>query len=287
MQPSVSVIKQAWLRVVLFLIAYLFLIYSGTTLIEVITAILFSETDTLNLFYTGILSVFLASFMLVFVFRKIVDRQSISSLGFAWKGFGKERTGGFLAGILLITVIATILWLMKLVQWFTVDADAQGLLIVLGLLLLVAIGEEFVFRGYVLNNLMQSMPKEAALFVSAGLFAVFHSLNPNFNLVAFINIFIAGVLLGINYIYTKKLWFGMFFHFSWNFFQGPVLGFQVSGIELPALLQQDLRGSVLLTGGGFGLEASWLATFAMSITAIILYFIFQKKYSTIPVESFL
>lgn len=284
MQSSVSVIKQAWLRVVLFLIAYLLLLYFSTTLIEVLTAILFSETGELNLFYTGILTNFFAGLILVFFFRKIADRQNISSLGLAWKGFGKERTGGLLAGILLITVIATILWLMKLVQWFTADADAQGLLIVLGLLLLVAIGEELVFRGYVLSNLMQFMPKEAALFISSILFAVFHSLNPNFSIIAFINIFIAGVLLGVNYIYTKNLWFGIFFHFSWNFFQGPVLGFQVSGIDLPALLQQDLRGSVLLTGGRFGLEASWLTTFAMSVTTIILYVIFQRKYNTIPVE---
>ena len=30
---------------------------------------------------------------------------------------------------------------------------------------------------------------------------------------------IAGLFLGINYIYTRNLWFSIFFHFSWNFFQ--------------------------------------------------------------------
>ena len=283
MQSSATV-KQGWLRVVLFLIAYLLLIFFSNNLLAVMTVSLFNSTDSMNLFYTGICINFFISIVLVFFFRKTFDRKSFKSLGFEWSGFGKERTGGFFTGILLTTVIATVLWLMQLLQWFITDVDAAGLLIVFALLMLVAIFEELVFRGYLLNNLMESLPKEAALFVSALLFAAFHLLNPDFNLIAFINIFIAGVLLGINYIYTKNLWFAIFFHFSWNFFQGPVLGFQVSGIELPTLLQQNSNGSILLTGGKFGLEASWLVTIAMSLTVLILYFIFQKKYNTPTVD---
>ncbi len=281
---STPIIKKGWLRVLLFLIAYFLVTVFGATLVGIIAAFAFPNPGELNLFYTTILLSFFVGLFLVFFFRKTFDRQSFISLGFAWKGFGKERASGFITGILLISVMATVLWLMKLLQWFTVDPDMQGMLLVVGLLIIIAVGEELVFRGYILNNLMQSMPKEAALVLSAILFAVFHSLNPNFNLIAFINIFLAGILLGINYIYTKNLWFAIFFHFSWNFFQGPVLGFQVSGIELPALLQQNIKGSVLITGGQFGLEASWLATFAMSITVIILYIIFQKKYNPTHVE---
>lgn len=281
---STALIKKGWLRVVLFLIGYFLVTVFGATLVGVVAAFAFTNPGELNLFYTTILLSFFVGLLLVFFFRKTFDRQSFISLGFGWKGFGKERVAGFVTGILLISAMATVLWLMKLLEWFTVDIDAQGMLLVFGLLIIIAIGEELVFRGYILNNLMQSMSKEAALVVSAVLFAAFHLLNPNFNLTAFVNIFLAGILLGINYIYTKNLWFAIFFHFSWNFFQGPVLGFQVSGIELPTLLQQNIKGSILLTGGQFGLEASWLASFVMSIAIIILYFIFQKKYSTAPVE---
>jgi hypothetical protein len=82
----------------------------------------------------------------------------------------------------------------------------------------------------------------------------------------------------MNYIFTKNLWFGILFHVSWNFVQGVVLGFKVSGIELPVLLQQNIRGSVLLTGGEFGLEASWLTAIVFAITIPVYYFLFQKKY---------
>jgi uncharacterized protein len=279
MQTSAPVIQQGWLRVFLFLITYLLLIFSGSYLLTlVLPNLLSSEADAVQSFYISITFVFCISILSVFFFGRVIDKKSFTSLGFLWKGFGKERFGGFTTGLLLITAIATVLWLMKLLQWYTTDADVTGMLLVFVVMMMVAVGEELVFRGYILNNLMQSMNREAALFVSAFLFAVFHSLNPNFNLLAFLNIFLAGILLGINYIFTRNLWFSIFFHFSWNFIQGPVLGFKVSGIELPALLEQNFRGSILLTGGVFGLEGSMLTSIVTAIACMIFYFVFRDKY---------
>lgn len=219
--------------------------------------------------------------MLVWFFRKVFDKESFISLGFKWKGFGKERAIGFFTAVLLITLTSTILWLMQLLQWVTKDFNLQDILLITIVLILIAVTEELVFRGYLLNNLLKHMPGLAALFFSAILFALLHSLNPNFNFIAFINISIAGLLLGVNYIYTRNLGFGIFFHFVWNFLQGPILGYRVSGIELPALLFQNSKGSVLITGGNFGLEASWLVTISLTIAVILLYFLFQKKYNSI------
>jgi uncharacterized protein len=269
-------IKQGWLRVFLFLIAYLlFLVFGGT-----ITALLSLAIPNIAAqpVYLSIGINLIASLAMVFLFRKLIDKASIKSLGFSWKGYSREGSIGFITGILLCTVIAIVLWLMQLLQCYRDDADAVELVKVLFIFVAVALAEELVFRGYVLNNLMQSMKPEAALLLSAIIFAVAHSLNPDFNLTAFLNILLAGLLLGINYIFTRNLWFGMLLHFSWNFVQGSVLGFKVSGLELPSLLQQNMRGSVLLTGGEFGLEASWLTTIVFAAAILIYYLLFQKKY---------
>jgi membrane protease YdiL (CAAX protease family) len=279
MQSS-PIVQKGWLRVLLFLIGYLLLIFFGSAFVGVLVVLAGLKVTAETLFYATVVLNFIIAFATVGLFRNLFDRKTLKSLGFEWKGFGKERTAGFLTGILLLSVMATVLWLMKLLQWFPADVDINGFLLTILMMLLVSFAEELVFRGYVLNNLMQSVPKEAALFTSAILFAIFHSLNPNFNLIAFINIFIAGMLLGVNYIYTRNLWFAIFFHFTWNFFQGPILGFEVSGLSLPSLLDQNLRGSILLTGGEFGLEASWLTTFATSLMAIALFFLFQRKYES-------
>lgn len=276
---SSPAIKKGWLRVLLFIIFYTMLSLFGSTVTGILFLVLQLPATDSSLFYGGTVLIFLISFLSVWVFRKVFDRKTVDSLGFQWKGFANERSIGFVTGLLAITVIASILWIMQLLQWFTATINWDDILLVTFILILVSFSEELVFRGYILNNLMQSMPKMPALLVSAMLFAGFHTLNPGMSLIGFLNIFIAGVLMGINYIFSRNLWFSIFFHFSWNFFQGPVLGFEVSGLDLPVMLEQNLRGSTLLTGGAFGLEASWLATFTMCLACILLYTVFQKKYS--------
>lgn len=273
------VIQQGWMRVVLFIICYLLLIiFSNFALSSLPAQVLTPITDQMPFFYISILFNFLISLLLVWFFRKAFDRKPFMSIGLQWNGYKRERLIGFLTGVLLCFGIATVLWLMQLLHWFTNEIDIAAMLGAVLLLVIVSMAEEIVFRGYILNNLMDSLSKEAALISSAILFAVFHSLNPNFNLTAFVNILLAGILLGINFIFTRNLWFALFFHFSWNFLQGPVLDFPVSGLELPTLLQQDLKGSVLLTGGAFGLEASWLTTIFFGLAIVILYPSFQRKY---------
>lgn len=278
---STAAIKKGWLRVVLFLIFFILLSFFGSTLLGIVLLMMGLPNADTALFYGGTVLIFLASFLSVWIFRKAIDRNTFSSLGFRWKGYTNERSTGILTGIVTITIIATVLWAMQLLQWFTADINWIEILQVTLILILVSFSEELVFRGYILNNLLQSMPKIPALLISAVLFAGFHALNPGMSLIAFLNIFIAGALMGSNYIFTRNLWFSICFHFSWNFFQGPVLGFEISGLDLPVMLEQNLRGSTLLTGGAFGLEASWLATFTLSITTLILFLLFQRKYSIV------
>jgi uncharacterized protein len=284
MQSSAIKARSMWIRILFFLVCYILFIFIFSNVTQFVSPLLFHETTSLNLFYTSVLFNFLISLILVWFFRKVFDKESFNSLGFKWKGFGKERAIGFFTAVLLLTGISSILWLMKLLQWIVTDFKLQDFLLITFVLVLIAVTEELVFRGYLLNNMLKRMPKQAALILSALLFAVFHSLNPNFNFIAFINVFLAGLLLGVNYIYTRNLNFAIFFHFSWNFIQGPLLGYRVSGIEFPSLLFQNSIGSVLLTGGNFGLEASWLVTITLTIAVVLLYILFQRKYNSISVD---
>ena len=121
---------------------------------------------------------------------------------------------------------------------------------------MVALNEEISVRGYMLHNLMHSVNRYAALVISSLLFSVMHLLNPSFSLVSFVNIVLAGILLGVYYIHRQNLWFPIALHFAWTFCQGPVFGFEVSGINLPGFIQQQVNGNELITGGEFGFEGS-------------------------------
>jgi len=62
-----------------------------------------------------------------------------------------------------------------------------------------------------------------------------------------------GLLLGINYIYSRNLWFLLFFHLSWNFFQGPILDSGLAGLVCRRCWW-GAKGDLFITGGEFGLE---------------------------------
>jgi uncharacterized protein len=277
-------IAHGWLRALLFLILYFLISLTAGFLLALIKLgsgkapqFNLQRLGDQRLVYAGFLLIALISFGLVAFFRKWIDRRSFSSLGFGWKGHEKDAAAGFLLGsALLCTGTLILVWHHNL-EWTDIRFNSLDLFSGIMVMALIAAYEELVFRGYVLHNLMQSLPSWPALLVSAGLFALAHAGNPYINWVGWINIFLAGCLLGVNYIHTRNLWFGIFLHFSWNFFQGPLLGFDVSGLNLQSLLQQELKGSPLLTGGGFGFEGSLTATLLCLPALAALGWVYRRK----------
>ena len=146
----------------------------------------------------------------------------------------------------------------------------------------VAINEEVMARGNILRTLMESMGKYWALVVSAVIFSLLHGLNPGITFIGFTNIFLAGILLGIYYIHTKNLWFPIGLHLTWNYFQGPVWGYSVSGEEIKGMVTQKLTGSDLFTGGKFGFEASLICTIIMVAAIILIDWIARKNVVSEP-----
>jgi membrane protease YdiL (CAAX protease family) len=289
-------LELGWLRVLLFGAFFLLL----TLLITIPAVLLLTDmkmedisddpfhliTNLLNGKYLWlvVLLEWIISMLSAILFRLFVDRQSLLSLGFSFPGYRMEAGAGFFTGTALLGLGALILFLSGRFHWTDIDFDALSLLKSIGLLIIIAFSEELVFRGYILNNLMRSFNKWTALIVSAILFAGFHITNPGITPLAFANLAIMGVLLGINYIYSRNLWFSILLHFSWNLFQGPLMGFKVSGLNLPAMVQQETKGDLILTGGDFGLEGSILITAITLIAILLLNLAFEKKYSgTLPV----
>ena len=183
--------------------------------------------------------------------------------GFSLEGLGRSLTmrwKDWLSGILLATVLYAVgfgisLW-AGAVEIAGVAFNPSSLLISLVFFLLVAVTEELALRGFVLERLLQSgVNKFCALFLSAALFSLIHIGNPNFDFLSFINILLAGILLGSSYIYTRNLCFPIALHWFWNWIQGPVLGYEVSGNKFcNGLLALRLPEANLINGGAFGFE---------------------------------
>ncbi len=281
-------IPASWLRVILFVLAYLGvnllayrLLQSNfsfiRTLEEQVAKVSGDPSRDFNFMLLTLFSSFLLSVLLVILFRKFIDRQSVSSLGFQYQDHIPDAVVGSLLPVIILGSVSLVLYFNKNLEWTDINFDSGDFLNGLFLMIVIAVGEEMVFRGYILNNLMLSLNRWLSLTISAALFALMHSNNPAVDITAMMNLFIGGLLLGINYVFTRNLWFSILLHTLWNFLQGPILGFAVSGVTLQSVLQPELKGNVLLTGGDFGLEASLLTGILLIMAILILFLVYQNR----------
>ena len=123
-----------------------------------------------------------------------------------------------------------------------------------------AVSEELLFRGILFRWIEEFGGSWMALLVTSALFGCAHLLNPHASVVAAVGIaFEAGVMLGAAYMLTRSLWMPMGLHAAWNFAQGEIYDIPVSGMPVRGMVDARLSGPPLLTGNGFGLEASLTA----------------------------
>lgn len=280
-------IQQGWLRAIIFCAAYILVTYIAGFVMAGAFGLAAAggakpAADIQTITLLALTLVAIVSVSLTIIFRIYVDRQPVASLGFYQHKHRNDAWVGLLLAIVLLGLGSLILYFAGNLRWTDARFIGSEFFIATVLMLIIAVSEEMVFRGYLLNNLMDSFDKRLALLISALLFTVAHAFNPNLTVLSIINLFLGGLLLGINFIYTRTLWFAIGFHFSWNFLQGYVLGFAVSGLGEDNMLQQQLKGSPVMTGGQFGFEGSIVATGLMLAAIALFYFVYERNSKNLP-----
>ena len=206
----------------------------------------------------------------------------VDNMGYGWLYKGKD----LLCGFVVAAAIYAVGFIVSLIAgWVSVDGvhfDDTYLLLQFLLYILVAVMEESMMRGFVLGHMLDvGMNRFLALFISAFLFACMHLGNPGMTNFTLLNLTLAGVLLGATYIYTRNLWFPISLHLFWNFIQGPVLGYDVSGTtSRNTLLKLDISDNALMNGGDFGFEGSLPCTILMLVAIGLIIYWFETKKKT-------
>ena len=206
----------------------------------------------------GQLIMFGATILTGFIWSRYIYREEFKSIGFTpFREDGwKKLLWGIFYGIIAITLGFMICYLTKVIRVDSINYPGD-FLISLFIMTLVAVGEEVLTRGYILRQFMKVYGNFTALVLSSAIFMAMHMFNANLTTLAYINLFLAGILLGTAYIATKSLWLPIGLHFSWNFMQGPVFGFSVSGEATGSVVNQHfIPGYDLFSGGAFGFEGS-------------------------------
>lgn len=146
-----------------------------------------------------------------------------------------------------------------------------------------AVAEEIVYRAILFRWLEEFAGSWAALVLSSAVFGLSHMANPNADVISTVGIMLeGGVLLGAAYMLTRRLWFPMGIHASWNLTQGEVFDIPVSGNDVRGLVEAKLQGPVLLTGGGFGMEASLISITIGTAAGLLIVWLAVKRGQLMP-----
>ena len=237
-------------------------------------------------FYHYILYYELFSFvfiLLLFIFWvKVIEKNSLSSLGFVKRNWLKYLVWGIVISLIQMGVIALVYQVSGIGSFVLNELSLEPLLFILGLFpfwLLQGGTEEVATRGWLLTRIASRANLPLAIAISSSLFGFLHLGNAGVTFLSVLNIILDGFLAGLLFIYTDSIWLVVAQHGTWNYVQGNLLGFQVSGTGADASIFSFTMGSGpdWLTGGEFGAEGSIITTLVLLVSLVVVYLLGERK----------
>ena len=221
----------------------------------------------------------------IYLARRFLDKRSFVSLGLQ---INKQALADIFIGIAITFVMMGLIYFAEVgAGWLTFKNFAWqaesttnvifGVLTFFVVFIFVGWNEELLSRGYHLQTLASGTNMFWGVVISSSVFGLAHLGNPNATWISAAGIFFAGVFLAYGYLRTGQLWLSIGLHIGWNFFEGVIFGFPVSGLDIYRLIHHQVQGPVLWTGGAFGPEAGLIVLPALVIGAALIYFCTRSR----------
>ncbi|MGH2605300.1 MAG: lysostaphin resistance A-like protein, partial [Anaerolineales bacterium] len=221
----------------------------------------------------------LAMTISTWIARRFLDRRPFATLGLVWNHDAlPDLVVGFAIALLMMGAVFAMELAAGWVRiegfaWSALAAGTVATLTAAALLQFIIAGyqEEIFSRGYHLQNFGESYGPAAGVLASAAIFGLLHAANPGAGWGSTLGIFAAGAFFGFAYLRTQRLWLPIGLHAGWNFFEGTVFGFPVSGLGFFRLVEQAVGGPELVTGGSFGPEAGLIVLPALALGTYLVW----------------
>ncbi|OGU58159.1 MAG: hypothetical protein A2V66_12150 [Ignavibacteria bacterium RBG_13_36_8] len=216
--------------------------------------------------------VFLILFILMYgLYTRYIERREPLELSFTkfYKelGFGVSIAFG-LVGIMVLFMY--VLGFYKIGSFGSLNNMSASFVTQM----MVGFTEELIFRLILFKLVEEFAGSWIALIVQALIFGFAHITNPNASVWTSTGLVISDLFLfGGAFMLTRRIWLIMGIHWGWNFFQAGVFGMPNSGIDRPSWIEPIITGPEWITGGAWGIEASYIA---IALCLLIGICIFKK-----------
>jgi len=137
---------------------------------------------------------------------------------------------------------------------------------------LSALGEEIAFRGYGFQRFEHAVGPLGATLGFAAFYAIVQALIPGSSHASVAVSVALSLVLSTAYLRTRALWLSWGINFGWKASRALIFGLAVSGMNSHSpVVQGDPMGSFWLTGGGYGLDGTWLTFFVWLAALPVVY----------------
>jgi membrane protease YdiL (CAAX protease family) len=209
--------------------------------------------------------------LLVWAWIAWYEGRPFRSLGFVGRRGPLRLLRGVLAGTATFGAVVAVMALGGAVRSTPTAGAGTGFLaaalpwLMLGAWAFQGSTEEILFRGWLMPVLGARYRPWIGLVLSALSFALVHGLNLNVSWLAVLNLVLIALLLSFYALAEGSLWGPCGFHLAWNWAEGNLFGFEVSGIPPAggAVFHLAAGGPAVFTGGGFGPEGGLAVTVVM------------------------
>jgi uncharacterized protein len=204
--------------------------------------------------------------------------------------FGRNFWLGIFAGFAAISVSLFVIFALHGFHVTGIALHGETMIMAIvawsGAFVVVGLGEEFAFRGYLQFTLTTGVGFWPAAFLLSALFGLAHAANPGESKFGLFSVVCFGMLFCLFVRRTGNLWWAVGFHAGWDWGQTFFYGVTDSGLKpYHNLFNSSFSGPAWLTGGTVGPEASIFTPIVLLIVGIFFSLVYrQNKYHPLPLN---
>jgi uncharacterized protein len=235
----------------------------------------------------GELAAFLAAFLAACAMSRL-EHRSVGAYGLPARGaFGRRFWLGCAFGFCEVFALMGIIAAFRGYSFGSLaehgGAIAKWALFWGMFFVVVALFEEFFFRGYSLHTLAEGIGFWPAAVLLAVSFGLVHKTNPGENWIGVAGVVLVGLFWSFTFKRTGSLWFALGMHASFDFGETFLFSVPDSGMIFPGHLSNaTLHGPNWLTGGAPGPEASVIDFLILAV----FFLVFDRLYPVRPEQRY-